>query len=205
MAAATEKFPNVFWSANVTELFERAAYYSMASFLVIYMGQLGLGAYWPSNLNSVLWTIVYFLPILSGTIADQVGFRRSLLVAFVLLAAGYLLLGAPVWFGGAALAPVVHKESTASPALMATLLAAIVLIGVGGSVIKPCISGTMQKSAGARVTLGFAIFYMIINIGSLVGRGVAFVVRTGSSLPTILTVVAICAAVAGLIIWLATK
>ena len=105
-ATAHEKFPNVFWSANVTELFERAAYYSMASFVVIYLGQLGLGDYWPSNLNGVLWTLVYFLPILSGTIADQVGFRRSLLVAFVLLAAGYVLMGYPVWFGGAALSPV---------------------------------------------------------------------------------------------------
>ena len=74
--APQNKFPTVFWTANVTELFERAAYYSMASFVVIYLGQLGLGAYWPSNLNSVLWTLVYFLPILSGTIADQVGFRK---------------------------------------------------------------------------------------------------------------------------------
>jgi len=201
MAATAEKFPNAFWSANVTELFERAAYYSMASFVVIYLGQLGLGAYWPSNLNSVLWTIVYFLPILSGTIADQVGFRRSLLVAFVLLAAGYLLMGAPVWFGGATLSPVVHKEFTASAGLVATVVVAILLIAMGGSVIKPCISGTMQKTAGARVTLGFAIFYMIINIGSLVGRGVAFVVRNGAGFPTILAVVGICALVAaGLIL-----
>jgi dipeptide/tripeptide permease len=202
MAEDTAKFPNVFWSANVTELFERAAYYSMASFLVIYLGQIGLGAYWPSNLNGVLWTLVYFLPILSGTIADQVGFRRSLLVAFVLLAAGYTLMGAPVWFGGAALSPVIHKEFTASPGLIATVLAAILLIGVGGSVIKPCISGTMQKSAGARVTLGFAIFYMIINIGSLAGRGVAFVVRTGSTLLTTLAVVGICGLIAGALILL---
>ncbi|HQP88739.1 MAG TPA: MFS transporter, partial [Thermoanaerobaculia bacterium] len=108
------RFPAVFWTANVTELFERAAYYSMASFVVIYLGQLGLGEYWPSNLNSVLWTLVYFLPILSGTIADQVGFRKSLLVAFVLLAAGYMLMGSPVWFGGAKLAPTVGKEFTAS-------------------------------------------------------------------------------------------
>jgi dipeptide/tripeptide permease len=200
MAEAHEKFPNAFWSANVTELFERAAYYSMASFVVIYLGQLGLGAYWPSNLNSVLWTIVYFLPILSGTIADQVGFRRSLLVAFVLLAAGYTLMGAPVWFFGATLSPIVHKEFTGSAGLIGTVLAAILLIGMGGSVIKPCISGTMQKTAGVRVTLGFAIFYMIINIGSLVGRGVAFVVRSGSSLPTILAVVGICGLVATLLI-----
>jgi dipeptide/tripeptide permease len=58
----------------------------------------------------------------------------------------------------------------------------------------------MQKTAGARVTLGFAIFYMIINIGSLVGRGVAFVVRNGAGLPTILAVVGICGLIAALLI-----
>jgi hypothetical protein len=39
------RFPKVFWFANLTELFERAAFYSMASFVVIYLGQLGLGTY----------------------------------------------------------------------------------------------------------------------------------------------------------------
>src|SRR5512137_916320 len=91
------KFPPVFWFANLTELFERAAYYSMASFVVIYLGQLGLGTYWPAMLNTMLWFLIYFLPILSGTIADQIGFRRGLLGAFVLLSIGYLLMGYPVW------------------------------------------------------------------------------------------------------------
>jgi dipeptide/tripeptide permease len=195
--ASVEKFPRVFWSANVTELFERAAYYSMASFVVIYLGQLGMGEYWPSNLNSMLWTIVYFLPILSGTIADQVGFRRSLLVAFVLLALGYGLMGFPVWSGRATLAATVGKEFTAAPGLVAMVIVAILLIGLGGSVIKPCISGTVQKTAGTRATLGFAIFYMVINIGSLFGRGTAFVVRSGAPVLTILGVVAICAMAAG--------
>ncbi len=201
MAVAAEKFPGVFWSANVTELFERAAYYSMASFLVIYLGQLGMGSYWPSILNtSVLWTLVYFLPILSGTIADQAGFRRSLLAAFVLLAAGYSLMGAPVWLGWAKLSPTIGKDVTAPGWVFATVWASILLIGVGGSVIKPCISGTMQKSSGARKTLGFAIFYMIINIGSLVGRGIAFVVRNGSTFPTILAVVGVCVLMAAALI-----
>jgi dipeptide/tripeptide permease len=40
-APAVHQFPTSFWTANVTELFERAAYYSMASFVVIYLGQLG--------------------------------------------------------------------------------------------------------------------------------------------------------------------
>ena len=77
-------YSRTFWTANLMELFERAAYYSMASFVVIYLGQLGLGDYWPSTLNGLLWTLIYFLPILSGTIADQVGFRRALLLACVL-------------------------------------------------------------------------------------------------------------------------
>jgi dipeptide/tripeptide permease len=198
-----EKFPKVFWTANVTELFERAAYYSMASFVVIYLGQLGLGAYWPSNLNSVLWTLVYFLPILSGTIADHVGFRGSLLVAFVLLAGGYFLMGVPVWFGGARLAPTVGEAFTAKPGLVAVVVVAIVLIGMGGSVIKPCISGTVQKTSGAMATLGFAIFYMVINIGSLVGRATAYVVRTRASVAPAVLVVAVCAVAATALIVLA--
>jgi dipeptide/tripeptide permease len=198
-----EKFPRVFWTANVTELFERAAYYSMASFVVIYLGQLGFGAYWPSNLNSVLWTLVYFLPILSGTIADQVGFRRSLLVAFVLLAVGYFLMGVPVWFAGGELAPTVAKEFTAKPEFVAIVVLAILLIGMGGSVIKPCISGTVQKTSGAFATLGFAIFYMVINIGSLFGRGTAYVVRTRSSVVPVLLVVLVCALAAAALIMLA--
>ncbi|MCX6537406.1 MAG: hypothetical protein NT151_00525 [Acidobacteria bacterium] len=200
--APVQPFPGSFWTANVTELFERAAYYSMASFVVIYLGQLGFGAYWPSTLNSTLWFLVFFLPILSGTIADQIGFRRALLIAFVLLTIGYLLMGYPVWFGGSTLAATIGKEVTAGSRDFGVLFLAILLIGIGGSVIKPCISGTVQKTAGARATLGFAIFYMVINIGSLFGRGTAFVVRSGSSLGTILEVVAICGLAASGIVFL---
>ncbi|MEI6667784.1 MAG: hypothetical protein WCP29_06485 [Acidobacteriota bacterium] len=200
--AAVQPFPASFWTANVTELFERAAYYSMASFVVIYLGQLGFGAYWPSTLNStVLWGLVYFLPILSGTIADQIGFRRALLIACVLLAIGYFFMGYPVWFGGSVLAKTIRPEVTVGSRDAAMIVGAILLIGIGGSVVKPCISGTVQKTAGSRATLGFAIFYMVINIGSLFGRGTAFVVRSGSSLTTILEVVAVCGlAAAGIVL-----
>ena len=197
---AVQPFPGSFWTANVTELFERAAYYSMASFVVIYLGQLGFGAYWPSTLNSTLWFLVFFLPILSGTIADQIGFRRALLIAFVLLALGYTMMGYPIWLGGSALSATIGDRVTVSTRDFAVLFAGIVVIGIGGSVIKPCISGTVQKTAGARATLGFAIFYMVINIGSLFGRGTAFVVRSGSGTGTILAVVGVLAVAAFLIV-----
>ena len=170
-------FPRSFWTANVTELFERGAYYAMASFVVLYLGQLGLGDYWPSNLNGILWALVYFLPILSGTIADQIGFKKSLLIAFVFLAAGYFVMGYPVWFGGHGLSHTVESDMSAGTGILLPIILAIIFIGIGGSIIKPCISGTVQKTAGARVTLGFGIFYMVINIGSLLGRGVSYVMR----------------------------
>jgi len=170
-------FPRSFWTANLTELFERGAYYAMASFVVLYLGQLGLGDYWPSNLNGILWALVYFLPILSGTIADQIGFKKSLLIAFVLLAFGYFIMGYPVWFGGQTLNQTVESNITAGAGVLFPVILAIIIIGIGGSIIKPCISGTVQKTAGTRATLGFGIFYMVINIGSLFGRGVSFIMR----------------------------
>lgn len=188
-AAAQPGFPSSFWTANGTELFERAAYYAMASFVVLYLGQLGFGAYWPSFLNSsVLWFLVYFLPILSGSLADQYGFKKSLLVAFVLLAIAYFLMGYPVWFGGAKLAPTLSAEVTVGWPTALPIIAGVVMIGLGGSIVKPCIAGTVQKTAGARKTLGFGIFYMIINVGSLVGRGVAFYFRRRFDLSAIFAV-----------------
>ena len=67
---------------------------------------------------------------------------------------------------------------------------------MGGSVIKPCISGTVQKTAGARATLAFGIFYMVINIGSLFGRGISYVVRTRFDLSSIFAVAVGCSIVA---------
>ncbi|MDH7515539.1 MAG: MFS transporter [Bacteroidota bacterium] len=189
-------FPTTFWTANLTELFERGAYYAMASFVVLYLGQLGLGKYWPSTLNSVLWTLVYFLPILSGTIADVVGFKRALLVAFVLLAIGYFLMGYPVWFGGQTLAPTISETVISGTGVVFPVILGIVFIGMGGSVIKPCISGTVQKTAAGRATLAFGIFYMVINIGSLFGRGVSYYVRTRLDLSYIFAVSTACSIVA---------
>ena len=195
------RFPASFWNANLTELFERAAYYSMASFIVIYLGRLGLGDYWPSTLNGVLWFLVYFLPILSGTIADQIGFRRSLLMACVLLVGGYFLMGYPVWFGGQTLALQAGAEVTAGLGVMLPVAGAIVLIGIGGSFVKPCIAGTVQRTHLGKATLAFAIFYMVINIGSVFGRITAFFVRTKlGKLDTIFLVSMVAAVLAFLVV-----
>lgn len=177
------RFPKTFWTANTVELFERAAYYSMASFMVIYLKEvLGMAPTFATFLNgSLLWGLIYFMPIVSGTLADKYGYKRSLSLSFIMLFFGYLILGNVQKFWPA----LAGKNFTSNYTLLVVL--AIILIGLGGSIVKPCIAGTVQKTAGAYATLGFGIFYMVINIGSITGRGVSYFIRTRFGLPAIFT------------------
>ena len=76
----------------------------------------------------------------------------------------------------------------------------IVLIGIGGSIVKPCIAGTVQKTSGTAATLGFGIFYMVINIGSITGRGVSYFIRTSLGIPAIFIYASSVFALVGLVI-----
>ncbi len=183
-------FPATFWTANAIELFERGAYYAMASFVVIYLTEtLGMSPTFATFLNgSLLWGLIYFLPIVSGTLADKYGFKRSLVVAFVMLALGYLVMGN------------VQRFWPAGSNYTIPVLLGIVFIGLGGSIVKPCIAGTVQKTSGLRATLGFAIFYMVINIGSISGRAISYFVRGQLGIPAIFFPVAFAFAMAGLLI-----
>lgn len=188
---AKHRFPATFWAANTVELFERGAYYAIASFVVIYLKEtLGMSPTFATFLNgTLLWGIIYFMPILSGTLADKYGFKRSLSLSFVLLVIGYVIMGTlqKIWAGPDYTVPVV---------------AAILCIGIGGSFVKPCISGTVQKTSGQHTVLGFGIFYMTINVGSMLGRIVSYNVRVNYGIPAIFTWVATAFAFVGLLVTL---
>jgi len=192
------KFPGTFWTANTIELFERAAYYAMASFMVIYLKEtLGMRPTFATFLNgSLLWGLIYFLPILSGTLADKYGYKRSLSVAFVLIAAGYFTMGnvQRLWPG------LVGRTAAEAVDFTVPVVLGIVLIGIGGSIVKPCIAGTIQKTSGTAATLGFGIFYMVINIGSITGRGVSYFIRTSLGIPAIFTYASSVFALIGLVV-----
>lgn len=195
---AKQKFPATFWMANSIELFERAAYYSMASFMVIYLKEiLGMRPAFATFLNgSLLWGLIYFLPILSGTLADKYGFKRSLTLSFLMISLGYFVTGNVQNFWPA----IAGKSSSQTIDYTIPIILGIFLIGIGGSVVKPCIAGTVQKTSGLRATLGFGIFYMIINIGSITGRGVSYFIRTRMGIPAIFTYAAAIFALIGLAI-----
>lgn len=192
------KFPASFWAANTIELFERAAFYATASFMVIYFHEiLGMSPTFSTFLNgSLLWGLVYFLPILSGTLADKFGFRRLLSISFVILSLGYFIIGNVQQFWPS----IIDSKAAETIDYSVPVILGILLIGIGGSIVKPCIAGTIQKTSGIRATLGFGIFYMVINIGSISGRGVSYFIRTTFGIPAIFTYAATVFALVGLII-----
>lgn len=156
----TWRFPGTFWIANSVELFERAAYYgtfiALALYLTDVVGFTDVQAGWIGALFS---SMIYFLPFVTGALADRLGFRPSLLLAFALLAAGYAVLG------------LVPQK--------VPVLLALPLIVVGGAFVKPIISGTVAKCSDAENRArAFSLFYMVVNIGAFAGKAVAKPVRT---------------------------
>ncbi|MGB9893244.1 MAG: MFS transporter [Candidatus Saccharicenans sp.] len=190
-------FPRTFWTANTIELFERAAYYSMASFMVIYLKEvLGMAPTLATFLNgSLLWGLIYFMPIVSGTLADKYGFKRSLTFSFFMLFLGYFIMGNVQKFW-----PAIAGGHSAQVNYTMPVVLAILLIGLGGSIVKPCIAGTIQKTSGQLATLGFGIFYMVINIGSITGRGASYFIRTNLGIPAIFTYTATVFIILGLLV-----
>ncbi len=146
-------YPAVFWVANVMELFERAAYYGMNSVLGIYLsdsvskGGLGFSEQSVGFLQSLIYALTYVVPVLGGALADRYGYRRMLLVAFSLLAAGYFVTG----------------HMSAYGAVFVSLL----VMATGAGLFKPIISGTIARTTNeANSGFGFGIYYWMINLGA---------------------------------------
>jgi dipeptide/tripeptide permease len=159
MLSSMRKFPGTFWSANAIELFERLAYYGMNIILVLYLTRrVGYSVEASASITGFFISALYLLPIPTGAISDKIGFRNGLFIAFSILAFGYGLLGL-------------------FPSRSMVILS-LALIAIGGSFVKPVISGTVKKSSPAELSkLGFSIFYMIVNIGGFTGKIVAKLLR----------------------------
>ncbi|MGE3842033.1 MAG: MFS transporter [Vicinamibacterales bacterium] len=165
-------FTREFWVANVLELFERLAYYGSKAILAIYVAeQVGLGpeaAGW--LVGSLFNTLLYLLPPLAGTIVDRFGFKRSLSLCFAIFSFGYLLVGLA---GIPAAQPLVGAVGTRT-----YMVLALIVTAVGGSLIKPSVVGTVARTTtDASKSLGYSIYYMLVNIGGAVGPFLAVPVR----------------------------
>lgn len=147
-------FPPVFWVANGIELLERFAYYGIYFGFGIYMEHLGYTRGQLGIVQSIFLTLSYVVPVLSGTFADRFGFKRVLIISYLAYLPSILLLLFTQSFSGIAL----------------TMLS----IGLAAGIFKPLISGTVRATTDAtNKTLGFGIFYAIVNIGGSFGPIVA--------------------------------
>jgi dipeptide/tripeptide permease len=164
-------FQPAFWVANFTELFERLAYYGPQAVLAIFLHEhLGLSAEQSTWLIGYYGFVVWFMPIVGGALADRFGFRRTLAGAFFILAIGNFLLGS---LSSAWMAPV--REALPLFALMHLLM---LVPAMGPAVIKPVVVGTTARAASESVrSLGYSIYYTVVNIGAAIGPATASVVR----------------------------
>lgn len=167
-----EGFQPSFWVANFTELFERLAYYGPQAVLAIYLHEhLGLKTEQATWLIGYYGFVVWFMPIVGGALADRFGFRRTLAGAFIILALGNFLLGS---LSASWMAPV--REALPLFGLMHLLM---LVPAMGPAVVKPVVVGTTARAAREDVrSLGYSIYYTVVNIGAAIGPIAASFVRT---------------------------
>ncbi|MBI5539249.1 MAG: MFS transporter [Bacteroidia bacterium] len=156
--------PRTFWAANTLELFERWAYYGLFNLLALYLtnssetGALGFSQVEKGMIMGIVNAILYFLPIITGSIADKFGYKKVLIIAFVILSSGYYVMGIVTSF--------------------AAVFLAFLYVAIGAALFKPIISATIAKTTNeSNSSIGFGIFYMIVNIGGLVGPFTASYLR----------------------------
>jgi POT family proton-dependent oligopeptide transporter len=160
-------FERPFWIANISEIFERLAYYGAFASLALYLQEkLNFSTEQTGTLTGIFGGMVWFLAIFGGAVADRLGFRRALATAYLILAAAYFLIGsiAAPW-----LAPVRN-------AVPLSLFVGLILIlpALGISMVKPCVVGTTARASKPNVrTIGYSIYYTMVNIGGAAGPLVA--------------------------------
>ena len=160
-------FERPFWVANITELFERLSYYAAFASLARYLHEtLNFNIERAASLAGLFGGLVWFLAAFGGTLADRLGFRRALSLAYFILSCSYFLLGS---LGSAWIAPVRN-------ALPLIVLVTIVLMlpALGIAMVKPSIVGTTARASreSAR-SIGYSIYYTLVNIGGALGPLVA--------------------------------
>jgi proton-dependent oligopeptide transporter, POT family len=178
-------FERPFWVANISELFERLSYYAAFASLARYLHEtLNFGVKQAGSLTGLFGGLVWFLAAFGGTLADRLGFRRSLSLAYFILSFSYFLLGS---LGAPWLTPVRN-------AMPLGVLVTIVLMlpALGIALVKPCVVGTTARASKENVrSIGYSIYYTLVNIGGAAGPYVASWVHQHLSVENVFRVAAL--------------
>ena len=158
-------FNKNFWLASFMELMERWAWYGIYTLFGLYLvgstdaGGLGFDHIQKGSIMANIVGILYFLPLFFGVIADRIGYKISLIIAYLLMICGYYFLG---------------EVTSYSNVYMVFLL-----VAVGAAFFKPVASAIVARNTDETSgTMGFGIFYMMVNIGGFIGPAMSSGLRS---------------------------
>jgi len=159
-----KSYPREFWVANTMEIFERLSWYGWFTVMALYVtappetGGLGFSTETRGNLMGIVPFFLYLMPVLTGALADRYGYKRMFIIAFLVMIVAYYSLGLFTSLPG--------------------FFLAFMFVAVGAAIFKPAVVGTVAKvTDDSNSSLGFGVFYMMVNIGGFLGPIVAGVVR----------------------------
>ncbi len=146
------------------EIFERMGWYGFYAVSTLYLtnsvakGGLGFTSEDRGVIQGLATFFLYLFPAVFGALADRYGYKRMFLASVVVMAPAYILLAAPRTFWG--------------------FLGVYFLVAVGHGMFKPVVISTVAKTTTDETgSMGFGIFYMMVNIGGFIGPIVAGVIR----------------------------
>lgn len=163
-------FTSDFWIANTVELFERLAFYGSKAVLTVFLvTKVGL-VNDAGTLAGLFSGVIFLLPIVAGVLVDRYGFKKTLVACFAIFTVGYFLIG----LAGFTFA----NEFVSSIGKKNYIIVVLMLTAIGGSLIKPCIVGTVAQTSKPNVkALGFSIYYTLGNLGGAIGPILALQIR----------------------------
>lgn len=164
----SSKHPRGLYVLFFTEMWERFGYYLMIGIFSLYMldstqnGGMGFSAAKKSDIYGTYLGLVYLTPFIGGLLADRIlGYRKSIIIGALLMAAGYFGLAVP-------------GETS--------FYVALLLIILGNGFFKPNISTLVgnlynKPEYQEKKDAGYNIFYMGINVGAFFCNFVAAYMR----------------------------
>ncbi len=154
----TNSHPRGLFTLFFTEMWERMSYYGMRGILVLFMtasildGGLEIDPVSASAIYGIYSACVYLVALIGGWLADRhIGQQKAILYGGFIIMLGHFLLA----FTN-----------------LQTFYLGLIFVVLGTGLLKPNISaivGGLYENDKEKKESGFTIFYMAINIGSILG------------------------------------